>query len=292
MRSQTWESARFEKMACFKGGGGGGAPATTTTVQKADPWSGQQPYLTDIFTQAQTLSGTPQEFYPGQTFADQSPETQLAMGAQANRAVMGSPLTGAAQNELTQTLSGSYLDAGNPYFSNAMNAAANQIRPRIDSQFAAGGRYGSGLHSGTMAQALSDTAGQLAYQNYGDERMNQMRGMLFAPQMAQQDYFDIAKLAEVGASQEDYTQQSINDAMQRWNYEQNEPWQRLGQYSNLTQGFYGGTTNTDSSVQMPPRSIGAGLLGGAAAGGGLGYMLGGPQYGMYGAGLGALSQLF
>ena len=32
-----------------KGGGGG----TTTQVQKADPWAGQQPYLTDVYRQAQ-----------------------------------------------------------------------------------------------------------------------------------------------------------------------------------------------------------------------------------------------
>ena len=31
-----------------KGGGGG-----TNTVQKADPWVGQQPYLTDIYGESQ-----------------------------------------------------------------------------------------------------------------------------------------------------------------------------------------------------------------------------------------------
>lgn len=37
------------------GGGKGGGGGSTTTVQKADPWEGQQPYLKDIFNQAQKL---------------------------------------------------------------------------------------------------------------------------------------------------------------------------------------------------------------------------------------------
>ena len=32
--------------------GSSGGSSTTTTVQKADPWSGQQPYLRDVFSQA------------------------------------------------------------------------------------------------------------------------------------------------------------------------------------------------------------------------------------------------
>jgi hypothetical protein len=56
-------------VALMKGGGG-----TTQTVQKADPWSGQQPYLTDIFANAQNLyhNYTPQ-YYQGQTVASRDP---------------------------------------------------------------------------------------------------------------------------------------------------------------------------------------------------------------------------
>lgn len=47
----------------FGGGGGGGQ---TTTVQKSDPWSGLQPFLSDVFGQAQGLdqNSVPQ-YYPG-----------------------------------------------------------------------------------------------------------------------------------------------------------------------------------------------------------------------------------
>ena len=43
---------------------------SNTTTQKADPWSGQQPYLTDLYAKAQRLPT--QQFFPGQTFATPS----------------------------------------------------------------------------------------------------------------------------------------------------------------------------------------------------------------------------
>src|SRR5690606_27133260 len=177
-------------------------PTTTTTVQKADPWSGQQPYLTAVFKQAKDLSKAPTSFFPGQTYAPFSSETSAAMDRQTARAVGGSPLTAAGQGELTKTLSGDYLSAGNPYFSGMADRITAKVLPGIDSRFAASGRLGSGLHGRAVGEGLGDAIGSLAYQNYGDERTNMMRGMLFAPEMAQQDYFDIAKLAEVGAQRE------------------------------------------------------------------------------------------
>jgi len=287
-----------EGRGCFLGGGGGGgAPAQTTTVQKSDPWSGQQDYLTDVFKQAQTQADAPMEFYSGQTFAQPSAETNIALNAQTQRAMMGSPLTGAAQNQLTKTMAGDYLSAGNPYFSQMADSVYNQVAPRVNANFSKAGRYGSGAHQGTLASAMTDTLGQLAYQNYGDERTKQLQGMMFAPQMAQQDYFDIAKLAETGAAREDLSQQKINEDIARFNFGQQEPWQRLNAYANLVQGHYGGTSQGTGTQTMPPRSIGAGMLGGAAAGGGLGYLLG-PSLGLSsgmsglgGAGLGGLMGL-
>ena len=54
----------------MKGGGGGGTN-TTSTVEKADPWAGQQPYLKDVFQEAQDRyddSSSP-SFFPGNTIS-------------------------------------------------------------------------------------------------------------------------------------------------------------------------------------------------------------------------------
>jgi hypothetical protein len=246
------------------GGSSGGGGGTTQTIQKSDPWAGQQPYLQQIFGLAQGAYGsTPMNFFPGQTYANLSPETEQALQMQADRARVGSPLTTAAQSELTKTLSGGYLD---PTQNPAFQKAAGDIQSKIGGYFSAAGRYGSGAMANQANEALSN----LAAQTYGDERNRQVQSMLFAPTLANQDYTDASKLAEVGGVREDLAQQGINEAMQRHNYAQMEPWQRLGLYSNLVQGNYGGTTEATSTA--PRRSLGVGdALGGI---GGLAGILG------------------
>ena len=53
----------------MKGGGGGGGTTSTNTIEKADPWSGQQPFLTDVFGKAQARYNDPSSpsFFPGAT---------------------------------------------------------------------------------------------------------------------------------------------------------------------------------------------------------------------------------
>jgi hypothetical protein len=254
-------------LAAAKGGGG-----STTTVEKADPWSGQQPHLLAVFERAKQLADTPLAFFPGQTYAGLAPETETALRLQAQRAMAGSPLTAAAQGQLASTLRGDYLGAGNPYFGAMFNRIANQVAPRVDAQFAAGGRYGSGARANALASALADTAGQLAYQDYAAERQNQMSGLSLAPPLAQQDYFDLARLAEAGGVREDLAQQAIDEAQARHDFAQREPWERLALYNRMIQGQYGGTRTTTQS--LPRRPLGQGILGGAAQGASLGGMFG------------------
>ena len=194
----------------------------------------------------------------------------------------GSPLTAAAQGELAKTLAGGYLD---PAASPAFQKAARDIQARIGGMYAAAGRYGSGAMANQANEALST----LAAQTYGQERENMMRGLLFAPQLAQQDYFDVAKLAEVGGAREDLQQQLIDEAVARHNFAQTEPWQRLALYNQLIQGNYGGQSSTTTTT-MPRRAVGSGLLDGATSGASLGMMFG-PWGGLAGAGIGGLLSL-
>jgi len=256
-------------------GGGSAQPVSVPSTQQTSttPWKPQQEYLKQMFSEAQKAYANPMPFYSGQTYADFSPETEAAMQLQDYRALAGSPVTAAAQQQLSDTLAGGYLGAGNPYFSNMVGQIQGAIQPAMDAKFSGSGRYGSGAHEQALTSAMADEAGKLAYQNYADERTKQMQGMMFAPEMAQQDYFDIAKLAEVGGQKEDQYQRAINEAMQRQQYNQMEPWQRLGLYGDAIKGGYGGTsTSWGNSTQMMPQSgtsLGAGLLGGASGIGGL-----------------------
>lgn len=90
---------------------------------------------------------------------------------------------GAALNQATSTLDGKYLKAGNPYFGRMVGQLGDALKPQIDSQFAAAGRYGSGADAHAFADALSKEAGSLAFQNYGQERQNQLGTLSQVPQL-------------------------------------------------------------------------------------------------------------
>lgn len=266
----------------FSGDDDGG---TVTQVRNAEPWAPQAGKLTYGFDQAQALygqgrlAGNP---YPGKTYADMSPTTQRALDMTAQRALGGSAVTDAGKAELTKTLGGQYLSAGNPHMGAMMDSIEAEVTPRVDARFAASGRTGSGMHARATADALTDAGSKLAYQNYSDERQNMMRGMLFAPEFAAADYRDLAALQGVGGAYEGFAQKEINDAVQRFNIQQNTSMEGLKNYMGLISGNYGGTTT--GTQTGGGQSAAGSALGGAMAGAGVGNMIYG---GGYGAGIGA-----
>jgi len=114
---------------------GGG---TDTTTSQSSPWSGQQPYLSDVFRQAQGMfnSGVGQQYYPGQTVAPFSPQSQQAFDMITNRALSGSPQERAFGGYLGNTLNQQNIDP-NAIYGSAQNAAAG-IRPGMNMMGAAG----------------------------------------------------------------------------------------------------------------------------------------------------------
>lgn len=273
-------------------------------TQTNEPWSGVRPYLLSGYSQAQNLynKGAP-AYYGGQTTAPMSGYTKGALDSMAQRASYGSDLTRAAQGQLTDTLSGQYLEQGNPYLQNAIGAATrpminafnDQVMPGLDSNFSSAGRYGSGAHAlassdaGAQLQSqIGDVASQMAYNNYSDERQNQMRGMLFAPELAQQDYKDISMLGQAGQGYDQYNQNLINADISKWNYTQNKDWNFLNDYLGLLNGATGGSSTTVSPQQNTGVNPFTGALGGAATGFGIGGFPGA----LIGGGLGLLGSLW
>jgi hypothetical protein len=268
-----------------KGGGG----STQTTVSNVQPWSAQIPYLKEIFGEAQKLyrSNTPQ-YYPGATVAPTAPEAEQALAMQAARAAQGSPLNVLAAQQLQASLGGQYLAQGNPWFAQMAQRVAEAVTPQVNSQFAAAGRYGSGAHSGALGQALGREIGALAWQDYAQERENQLRAATLAPQLAAQDYADIERLAAVGAEREAMAQALINADIARFNFNESLPFNKLAQYQDLIAGDYGSTR-----TETVPVFRGPSLLSGATAGAELGLGLGGGAWGgLIGAGLGGLLSWF
>lgn len=233
--------------------------ATSTSTTQIDPTI--QPYLSYGLTEAQKLyqGGGPQ-YYTGQTYVGPSAATNTGIQALQARAAAGSPLLGAAQNQLYGTIQGDYL-GGNPFFQGAFQPAAqaatnafNTAIGNVTSQASKAGRYGSGSMGAlqgqaatTLANSLTGTAGQLAYQNYADERARQQQATFGAPEMAAADYGDINKMLAAGQLGEGYQQKALESDMARWNYEQNKPQQQLTNYLNQVYGFPAGKSTTTST---------------------------------------------
>lgn len=241
----------------FKGGGGGGG--SSQTQNQLDPTV--RPFVEYGLQEAKGLyQTTSPEYYAGQTYISPSTQTQTAMQAAQNRALAGNPLLPAAQQQQQDVISGQYLNA-NPYFNQAI-AGAGQAATQTyyDALNAAtsgasrAGRYGSNVMqeqqnraANTFANTLANKYGELAYSNYGAERARQEAAAAQAPTLAAADYADIQQLANVGKLGEQYQQTALQADIDRFNFEQNKPYQKLSAYLGAAYGAPTGTVSTTQS---------------------------------------------
>jgi hypothetical protein len=238
--------------------GGGGGSQTSTTTTSIDP--SIKPYVTYGLEEAKRLyeSQSP-KFFEGQTYVTPSEATQQALQMAQNRALAGSPLTQAAQAETLATIQGKGV---NPFLAGALeqtNRLAGEQYNRniqnLQSKASSMGRYGSsamGQQAGTaqdiFARALAEQSGQLAYGSAEAERQRQMAAVNQAPTMAAADYADIQKLANVGAAREQQQSAVLQDAINRWNYEQNLPQMKLQNFAQLFSSVPQGSTTVQQAT--------------------------------------------
>ena len=232
-------------------GGGGGGSTTSTGI---DP--SLKPYVTYGLEEAKKqYEGTGPQFFAGQTYVSPSEATQQALGMAQQRATAGSPLVQAAQQQQLETIQGRGV---NPFLQGALSAAyqptveaAQEATRGLQSQASSAGRYGSAAmgqvaerQAAGLGRGLGNSLSNLAYQSSEAEAGRQAAAATNAPQMAQADYFDIQALLKAGQGGEQYQQAALQDAMNRFNYEQNLPGQKLQQFTNLFSQAPAGTTST------------------------------------------------
>lgn len=238
--------------------GGGGGQQSSTSTTSIDP--AIKPYVTYGLEEAKRLyqSESP-TFFPGQTYVSPSAQTQQALQMAQERALAGSPLTGAAQAETLATIQGRGV---NPFLAGALEqtnrlAGEDYLRniQKLQSGAASAGRYGSaaqgqltGQAQDIFARALTEQGGQLAYNSAEAERARQMAAVGAAPQMAQADYADIQRLLSVGGAKEAQSAAVLQDAMNRFNFQQNLPQMKLQQYANLYSTAPQGSTTTQTAT--------------------------------------------
>lgn len=286
-------------------GGGGG---NTQTIQKADPWSGQQGYLADLFAKAKQRNDSGgAKYFPGSTIQQIDPATH--QGLQYAQNVAGGAMTQQAAQVASgqQALLGAWDVNNNPNLQNAINAA---IQPTIRQFTDAGGELSQirsaamlnggqgnstrqgvaeGIALDRLQQNTLGIGAQMAQAAYGQGLEATARGVALSPTANQAFLQPGTTLDAVGQERRALEQQFIDDAVQRWNYAQQIPDANLARYQSLINGGFGGTSITDGSApKANPVLTG---LGGAAMGAYIGSTV--PGIGTaVGAGVGLLAGLF
>jgi len=252
----NWLFNLVDNFTFYGGGGSKGGGGESKTTNQLDPTV--QPFVKYGLEEAKGLyqTDTPQ-YYGGQTYIGPSAQTQTALEAAQNRALMGNPLLPAAQRQQQDVISGAYLQ-NNPYFNQALAGAAQGATQNYNDAIMAAqggasmaGRYGSGASADiqnraaqTLASTLANKYGELAYSNYAGERGMQNQAAMNAPGLAQADYADISQLANVGKTAEDYQKTALQADIDRFNFEQNKPYQKLSAYLGAAYGAPTGSVST------------------------------------------------
>jgi len=291
-------------------------PSEPITPGTGSNISAVQPFLNEGLRQAQELFLRQQpQMYQGQTYVSPSEQTLTALQAQENIARQQSPVLGAAQGAFLQSLggisntaAGQYLNA-NPYQQQMMQAAtrpleqafSNQVLPGISSLYSKSGRLGSGSMERALSSAsegfgrsLGDITANIAGSQYQQERGLQQQAALQLANLAQQapslygqQFIPSQQLAQVGAQREAIAAQPLQEAMNRFSYEQQLPYQQLSGFLSSVYGSPLGSFGTPAPMQPANRVTGA--LAGGLAGGLGGYALGQafPSIGGFAGGYGA-----
>lgn len=189
--------------------GGKGPSGTTTTVQNTSPWGPQQPYLTDIFTNASGLyAGGGPSYYPEATYAPINPWQTGGLDLMAGATNSTLPGTAASFNEglltgdylaanpalaplswLANTnagygapgdaalqfyLSGERLNMDNPYTDALSNSILSRVVPKIQSQFIGSGTLSSPEAARASTEGATSAISPYLFQQYQQEEQNQI----------------------------------------------------------------------------------------------------------------------
>lgn len=270
-----------------------GGDNTTTSSQTSAPWGPAQGYLTDLMGQAKSLYNQGSQYAPFSTVAPFSDQT--LQGLNRIQAIAAEPATatqsahGTLNNLLqSQTSPGNdtlqqWSNPGNinPYLTGVYNAASQPVIDSVNSQFSQAGRTGSTANQNALTDRLGALSANIFGQGYdtaANRSMNsanllnsnaiakgnqQLAGITLAPAMENARYIGANNLLAAGGQYDNKANQYIQDALQRWNYGQDQPWNLLSRYAGNINGLgnYSSSTSTSTApTQSPlPSFLGAGV---------------------------------
>lgn len=279
-----------------KGGkGGSSAPSgTTTSTQQNTPWVQQVPYLTGNEAQTYTIPGTggnvtninpandlpgvmpsaaslyanyTPQYFPDSTVSPFNQTQNSALGQLSNFGLNGgSSSVQSGNNAITAINSGAFLGKDNPYLQNTVNSISDSVLPAIDSHFNKDGRFGSNANVAADSSAVANAVAPLQFNDYEQQIGNMLQGSIASPviQAGQESAMNDALTA--GGQQQQQSQAQLNDQVNRFNFQQQLPYNMLSTYSGLVNGNYGGTGTLTQPYFAQGGSGGKGGSGGGSTG--------------------------
>ena len=277
------------------GGKSGGSSETESTTQVI-PWSGAQPHLKSLMSQAAALNqqGGP-AYYPGQTFAGRDPLSDQAQNLRLNYATSSMPGQIYDAQRAQSFALNSPDAANNPYVQNMMQSnqfmanrnLSENLLPRIASGAAAAGQMGGsrqgiaeGLAMRGTQEALANANAQTMMDAYGKGLGAQQGALSLAPRIMGMGLQPMDIMGQVGAYNQGIDTQALDADMARWNYNQQAPYDALNFYNNIVAGNNAWGQETSGAGGGSSRLAGA--LGGAATGLGTASYLSGAGSGLFG----------
>jgi len=227
---------------CFDSGSG--KSKSQNTVQTSAPYGPAQPGINKGLEDAFNLyksGGLSYDYFPASTVAPQSQETLDSQQMISDRARMGSPTLKAAEGYDAKILNGDF---------SALTPILNTARDSINANKSLTGRYGSDVHDRAITEGLGTIMANA-----------QSQAVQRAPQLAQAGYIDPQMLAGVGSQREAFAQDSLNDLINRFKFQQEEPANQIQRLFDLSSGNWGGTVYGSQPVQKSSSNPWASALG-------------------------------
>lgn len=250
----------------------------TSTMAETNYPSFQLPAVQQMISEAQRLYASPgPSLFPGSRVAPFNPLEQQGQEA----------LVGAANTSLPAIANGAGQYAGfnlgkgrdpnaNPYFQSTLNSAVRPIReqlleqvlPSIRNQSLVAGTYGGsrqgiaeGLATKGAINAAQDTTANLSSQEYNNAQNRAMSTLNFLPTLQSLITAPGQVLSGVGETQRGLAQAQLDEQAQKYEYEQQLPYQKLAEFANYIRSPYGSTAT--STVHGPEASTGSQIAGAA-----------------------------
>lgn len=238
----------------FGGGGGGGS-----TTAKVEPPKWQKPYIIDTLEGAKNLYNQPGPYYyPDSTVAPINQEQSTGLQYLTNYAAPAQAQVGANSLGALNTAFASANPLQNPYFAAtaqafvdpATQALTRNILPQIDSGAVLAGQIGSSRQGIAQANAVNDYSRNLlnALAQYGTGAYNTgldtlSRGLAVAPSISQLQNIPGQTFIGAGDYSRAYEQQLIDAARERYNYNQELPYNKLNYYAGIVGNPLGSVTS-------------------------------------------------